>query len=757
MKKILILFFIFLINITNSQEEKRLALIIGNANYDKAALKNPVNDALLMKETLEKLNFDVIYDTNIEKEEGLEDIIVEFGKKRREYNVGFVYYAGHGIQLNGDNYLLPTKEIFNCEDDIRNNGVNIQTIMQYLKSTTNSVNVLVLDACRNNPLENRNCPNNSRSLNNEGLAKIVAPTGSLIAFSTSANTTALDGVGKNSLFCQSLAMNLMKPDKTLNQIFQNVRSDVLRESKKTGRVQEPEEASKLIGDYYFQKTDMFEFLETIKTLDPEDYKLLLSSYLGTKNNKLVLRENLDSNIIKSTKIIELDNNNFLAYKNRRDAYFKLKKFEEALEDNNKWCELDSENHESFLNRAYIKEELEDIKGALEDYSNCTILSNNSFNAYFRRARMEDKLGYFNESIIDYTKCIELINDRHTNFYIRYLRGLSKFKIQDYKGSINDLELMQDFYKHPDSDPAKASRMKLQGIYLYSFAKNIYWPSAYNTGDFTIGIYGSEDYFDLLSANFQGKMTGSQKIIFDFYESISDIKNCHLLFVPKEENKSLKQIQKKLNNKTVLVTQTRYPENTASLINFIYVQSRLKFQLNENLAKSKNFKFGQTLKKLAYSNFTRSKKLLSQGDYINEVDKENSEENKAPSSIGEFEDYKRADAFNILGQSNYYLGNYKDAVRDFSNNINLDSNSIEGYKFRGQSRYKLKDYKGALEDISKFFELTKNNDNALLYRYLANCKKKLKINNYCEDFKKACDLEDNNSCKIYYKKCNSKIE
>ena len=75
LKRLLILSFIFLLNITISQEEKRLALVIGNANYDKAALKNPVNDALLMKETLEKLNFDVIYDTNIEKEEGLEDII----------------------------------------------------------------------------------------------------------------------------------------------------------------------------------------------------------------------------------------------------------------------------------------------------------------------------------------------------------------------------------------------------------------------------------------------------------------------------------------------------------------------------------------------------------------------------------------------------------------------------------------------------------------------------------------------------------
>ena len=263
MKKLLIILFISLINIINSQEEKRLALVIGNANYEKGALKNPVNDALLMKQTLEKLNFDVIYATNLELDRDMKSKIREFGEKRAEYDIGFVYYAGHGVQVKGDNYLLPTKENFNCEDDVLEYGINVQIIMKHLKSTSNSINILVLDACRNNPLKGNNCPNSSRSLNNEGLAKIVAPTGSLISFSTSANTTASDGVGKNSLFCQSLAMNLMKPDKTLNQIFQDVRSDVLRESKKTGRVQEPEEASKLIGDYYFIKTERLDFAEKI--------------------------------------------------------------------------------------------------------------------------------------------------------------------------------------------------------------------------------------------------------------------------------------------------------------------------------------------------------------------------------------------------------------------------------------------------------------------------------------------------------------
>ena len=104
-----ILFFIILFLSTYSiySQEKRLALVIGNANYDKGALENPVNDANLIANTLDSLNFEVILATNIEDQRGLINKIREFGNKRAEYDVGFVYYAGHGVQINGENYLLP--------------------------------------------------------------------------------------------------------------------------------------------------------------------------------------------------------------------------------------------------------------------------------------------------------------------------------------------------------------------------------------------------------------------------------------------------------------------------------------------------------------------------------------------------------------------------------------------------------------------------------------------------------------------------
>lgn len=428
MKKVLFLFFIFLINITNSQEEKRLALVIGNANYDKTALKNPVNDAALMKQTLEKLNFDVIYSINLERDRDMKDKIIEFGKKRGEYDVGFIYYAGHGIQIEGENYLLPTKEKFNCEDDVLNYGVNVQTIMKYLKSTNNSVNVLVLDACRDNPLEQINCPTSSRSLNNGGLAKLPAPTGSLIAFSTSANTTASDGVGKNSLFCQSLSTNLIKPDKTLNQIFQSVRSEVLMESKKTGRVQEPEEASKLIGDYYFIKSDKLNFAKKIISgeIDEDD---LITMY-GNKTVDLSISY----------------------YYNRGQSFFDEKKYDKAIENYEQAQKLgliDSLNNLS---------KVDDLDKFL--YSESGLF-------YSKLAISYESLNNFNKAIDNYSIAINILEKtQKSNFSEDSLNRLNDSYLNDIEYlhlKRGELFLTKKYYVPAKNDFKKAnsSRAKLK--------------------------------------------------------------------------------------------------------------------------------------------------------------------------------------------------------------------------------------------------------------------------------------------------------
>ena len=249
MKKLLLILLCFPF-LVFSQNEKRLALVIGNANYDKGALNNPVNDALLIAETLKKLEFDVILDTNITNKRSFLETIREFGDRRPGYDVAFVYYAGHGIQVRSENYLLPTKEVFETEYHVQDYGVSVQAIMRYLTGITNQVNILILDACRDNPFEGN--WNATRSLKGDGLAKIPPPTGSLIAFSTDAGNTAADGDGKNTVYCESLCKNLLLENISLDQVFRNVRSDVLE---RTSGNQRPVEASQLTGKtYYLNKT-----------------------------------------------------------------------------------------------------------------------------------------------------------------------------------------------------------------------------------------------------------------------------------------------------------------------------------------------------------------------------------------------------------------------------------------------------------------------------------------------------------------------
>ncbi len=235
-----------------SQEEKRLALVIGNANYDKEELKNPVNDARLIASTLDSLDFDVILKENLENRTDFIRSIREFGSKRSEYDVAFVYYAGHGIQVDDENFLLPTKEEFSSEEDVLDFGVSVQNVMRYLRAQTNEVNILILDACRDNPFESN--WNTTRSLKGGGLAKIPPPTGSLIAFSTDSGQTAPDGEGENSIYTISLAKNMLLEDTSIDQVFRNVRAEVLAE---TNGEQRPVEATQLTGQTFYLKSNFF--------------------------------------------------------------------------------------------------------------------------------------------------------------------------------------------------------------------------------------------------------------------------------------------------------------------------------------------------------------------------------------------------------------------------------------------------------------------------------------------------------------------
>lgn len=224
--------------------ERRLALVIGNATYNNAPLANPSNDGRAMSNRLRELGFEVM-----EKENATRDDMVrlsrEFGNRLKLGGVGVFYYAGHGVQLNGINYLLPVDSDIQDETELQTRAYDINEMLNKMDSAKNRLNIVVLDACRNNPLVRA-----TRS-DLHGLATMQQGTGTIVAYATQPGATAADGpVGGNSLYTQQLLLALSQPGLRVEDVFKQVRMEVYRRSNGT---QTPWENSSLIGEFYFNR------------------------------------------------------------------------------------------------------------------------------------------------------------------------------------------------------------------------------------------------------------------------------------------------------------------------------------------------------------------------------------------------------------------------------------------------------------------------------------------------------------------------
>jgi|GEM_PF-3082309 len=223
---------------------RKLALVIGNSDYKYGGyLRNPTNDAQDMSRTLKDLGFDVMYYTNQDLN-SLKRAIDQFGLKLSKYDVGLFYYAGHGVQSKGYNYFIPIDANLQSEAQVEFNCVNTDRLLALMEDAGNSTNIIILDACRDNPFER----SWRRSATGSGLAFMNAPSGSLIAYSTSPGRTASDGAGRNGLYTSALLKYLKEPNLTIEEMFKKVREDVSNLSQKQ---QVPWESTSLIGTFYF--------------------------------------------------------------------------------------------------------------------------------------------------------------------------------------------------------------------------------------------------------------------------------------------------------------------------------------------------------------------------------------------------------------------------------------------------------------------------------------------------------------------------
>jgi WD40 repeat protein len=224
---------------------KQIALIIGNADYvNGGKLANPVNDATDLAANLQQMGFEVMQKANADLRT-MEQMVDEFSKKARYFDVAMVFYAGHGVQVEGENYLVPTDAVLKDKADVKYKCLPLGMLLSKMEGKART-NIIVLDACRNNPFER----GWSRSANGNGMAVVSAPKGTFIGFATAPGQTANDGAGKNGVYTAALLRHINTKSITIDQLFTRINNTV---DETTSGAQVPWKTSSLSGDYYFMR------------------------------------------------------------------------------------------------------------------------------------------------------------------------------------------------------------------------------------------------------------------------------------------------------------------------------------------------------------------------------------------------------------------------------------------------------------------------------------------------------------------------
>ena len=705
------------VSFVSFSQEKRLALVIGNSSYDKGELKNPVNDAKLIARTLDSLGFDVIEAYDLETRRSFLEVINEFGDKRDSVDVGFVYYAGHGVQIKGENFLLPIKENFSSENEVVDFGVSVQRIMQYLENKTDQVNILVLDACRDNPFESN--WKTTRSLKNDGLAKIPPPTGSLIAFSTDAGKTAADGGGDNSVYTKSLAKNMLLEDVNVDQVFRNVRTEVLNS---TNGEQRPVEFTQLTGQEFFLNPgnyeDEFEAIEII--LDKSD---------GGELNALSILEP----ILKETP------NNLRAIVYKARIYMRLKEYSKSLEEFDKAINIDSANPIIYYYRTGVYENTEDFDKALLDYNKLVELVPEDPDYYYYRGQFyENYLQDFNKALLDYGKAIELKSEDPDLYFARAI--LFQNNLEQYDKALTDyykIEKINPYYPYLYNNIAGIyvnyfkAYLKALEYYTKSIELSPIDPTAYrNRADlYSINLKDNDkallDYNKVVELApedsesyyhrglfYENYLQDYDKALLDYDKAIEhnpgdpDIYFVRAYLYRNYFSKPEKALENYFKVVELRPNHQSVYNNIANIYRF-YIkdyQNALKYYTKSLVLSPNN--------PLTYRN---RGELYS--EKLEDFDKALIDYNSAVELAPE-----DADAYYYRGQfHNNYLKNYNKALLDYNKAIELNSTDLDYYFARANVYEEIDEHNKTIENYLKVLELDPNNYAAfnnvgLIYNY-----------------------------------------
>lgn len=223
-------------------EAAKIALVLGNGKYRVGPLRNPVNDAHDMAQALKELGFDVIHGEDL-SQGAMKRSIKEFGDKLGNGAIGLFYYAGHGTQIDGRNYLIPVDAKVTTASEFIGNSVEVNSVLAQMERAQSRVNIIILDACRNNPFVGSRSPV-------AGLASVKGASGTFIAYATAPDSVAADGDGRNGLYTSQLLNAMRIPGARIEDVFKRVRINV--EAKSNGE-QIPWESTSLVQEFYFRE------------------------------------------------------------------------------------------------------------------------------------------------------------------------------------------------------------------------------------------------------------------------------------------------------------------------------------------------------------------------------------------------------------------------------------------------------------------------------------------------------------------------
>jgi len=251
------------ITVSGPANQARTALVIGNSDYRSSPLKNPVKDATDMAAELRKLGFSVTRLLNATQSQ-MRKAIRQFGRSLKKGGVGLFFYAGHGMQVKGVNYLIPIEAGIEEEDEVQDFAVDAGMVLRKMQTAENRLNMVFLDACRNNPFAR------SFRSSQKGLAQMDAPSGSMISYATAPGKVAADGTDRNGTFTKHLLSQLKTSDNIeLAQLMKRVGKGVQNE---TGKKQVPWVSSSITGDFYFKGKSVAQSIQP--TTPPDTHRPL---------------------------------------------------------------------------------------------------------------------------------------------------------------------------------------------------------------------------------------------------------------------------------------------------------------------------------------------------------------------------------------------------------------------------------------------------------------------------------------------------